>query len=185
MNNNLKIVTFVAGLLSALVAVFYLVSGIIELTHLGDAIAYSILNAILLFAVAAGLCYSGYVIVKGFLNKEDRYKVLTFIMLVIFCGQFISSLLSLILGDITSGWGWAFTVLALIGLILVLVSIFVKLDDKNRNVATLCAAAWGFVFTIVILTRVGGLSIATYIFVLLLFITILAYTVVKLVENSK
>ncbi len=59
-------------------------------------------------------------------------------------------------------------------------------EAKVKNVVLLIAAVLGFVLTIVGLVNAGGVSIATYIFTLLLSIAISAfYLCGLLIENGK
>ena len=186
----LKICTLVGGCLAGLVALFLVISGIIGLTGIGDAEeASGVIKLILFFALdvamAVCLCLCTLRIVKGFLAGEDKKDVFKQASLVYFCFATALNLFGIIFGGYSSASSWVVFILEALGLACVIVIMFTKLDEKLKGYLLLGAFGWGIVVAIVHLCLVGGLSIALYIFVLLMFMAFLTREILGLVKPAK
>ena len=188
---NLTYVSVAVGCLACLVSIFYVVQTIMELTSFSSELGtkYNTYVAVIgiLFALAAvGFAFCAYKLLLPFFKKEesnDSNVTLTLIFYLAY--ETIINFVAMCFYGFNNSKCWVMVILGAVGLVLALLAALNKFDAKVKNVVLLIVAVLGFVLTIVGLVNAGGVSIATYIFTMLLLIAISAfYLCGLLIENG-
>lgn len=177
---NLSIVALVVGCLSALVGVFYLVQTIQTITDFNfDAPAknnfYVVFLAVLFALAAVGFGFGAFFLIKAYVAKKEEGESVAFPMLVYFLYEAVINFMVMCFWGFNSGKNWTMVILGIAGACLVLVAIFGKMVNKTKSIILICAAVLGFALSIVGLSYAGGVSVATYVFTMLLFIGLATY----------
>ena len=192
MNKNLvKITSFVAGVITALVALFYTISGILDLTRFsGNASAkynvYVALSAVLAIAVAAALGIISYFVIKEFIKNEESKKhwflcaIATFFTYIV-VGTLIYMILS---GYWDSAMNWVRLIFSVAGCVLAVVALIGKVNNNNSKIVAAISVVIGFIVAVLGLVNAGGLGIAIGIILLFMFISYFVYYVFEMVLDG-
>ena len=187
--NTVSIMSLVAGILTAVVALFCLICGIMNLTNFnGDAGAkyniYVAIAAILLFAETALLGIFSFFIIKGYVNKTDNAKYMPLPALIYFCHGVLSNFIGMIFTGFNNGTAWVFLILSLAGAILILLTMVAKLEKVVNGVLVLIAMGLGFVLSIIALVNTGGIGIALNLFIMFMFIAFFLYYLFDMIVDG-
>ena len=192
MNKNLvKITAFVAGVITALVALFYAICGIIQLTRFSaDGGArwnvWVAIASVLYFAVAAGLGAISYFVIKEYVKKEEGKKhwflcaaatYFTFVVVFIL-------VVMIVFNAWDSAMNWVKLVFGVAGLVLAIVALMGKATGTNGRIFLCVPTIVGFVLVILGLVNNGGLDLAIGIFLLFMFISYFVYYVFEMVLDG-
>ncbi|MBQ9520386.1 MAG: hypothetical protein IJR67_02810 [Acholeplasmatales bacterium] len=190
-----SIFSLVAGCFAALVALLYLISGIIELTNIGDvggdatAIIYLILVVIVALCASAGMCFCGVKLILGFTKNDDNPKFVKLLAVVFFGYHVLLRLVLMIFSfDLIGYYGvnfWLPFIVAIIGLVISFIAIFVKFDAKVNPIFNIAVHGFGFIAAIIILA-IGstGLGLAALIFNMLMFAVTITYFIFEILIAS-
>ena len=191
-----SIFSLVVGCISALVALFYLISGILDLTHIGDvagsatAVIYLILIVLVALCAAAGLCFCGVKLILGFSKKNDDPSYIKLAAVVFFSYHALTNLILLFFNlDIIEYFGvefWLKLVVVIIGLVLALVAVLnKKFDAKTSAIFNIVVQGYGFVAAIVVLALgAAGLELAALIFNMLAFAVAVTYFIFEIIISN-
>ena len=191
-----SIFSLVAGCFAALIALFYLISGILELTNIGDtggdatAIIYLILVFIVALCGAAGMCFCGVKLILGFTKNDDDPKFVKLLAVVFFGYHVLANLVLMIFNFNYIGFYgvnfWLPFIVEIIGLVISFIAIFVKFDAKVNPIFNIVVHGFGFITTIIILA-IGafGLGLAALIFCMLMFAVTITYFIFEILIASK
>lgn len=187
---NLSVVSLVVGCLSAIVGIFYIVQTIQQITNYNfdnsaKANFYIIFSSVLFLLAAVGFGFGAIFLIKKFLNKNDEGALVSCPMLVYFLYEALINFVTMCFFTFNSGKAWVMVILGLIGAILALVSLFGSVDSKIKIYILICTSILGFALSIVGLSYAGGVSVATYVFTMLLFIAIAAYYILICVMQEQ
>lgn len=186
---TLKIVSLVAGILAAVLAVFIFVTGILIIKQFdGDLPAkYNAYIAILLIlelATAAGVGVFGTLIIMNFFKGDEECKFTLYPALVLFASNVLGTFIGMCFMGFDNGMAWVYLVFYGAALALVLVALFAQLEKLVKGILILIAMGIGFVFAIVGLTQTGGIGIATGIFELFMFVAFFLYYLFKMIVEG-
>ena len=197
-----SIFSLVVGCLSALVALFYLIIGIVDLTNIGNAIDVVTyygearvlirLIVVVLFdlAAAAGLCFCGIKLILAFTKKADEPRFIKLAALVFFAFHAVVDLFVLFLYiDAIDTFGAGFfigLVFEVIGLVIAFIAVLNKtFDAKTSAIFNIIVQGFAFVDTIVLIALgTGGLGLASLIFSMLAFAVATTYFIFELILSS-
>ena len=184
-----NITSLVAGILSAVVALFYAIQFIIALTWFnGDASAksnsYVAVLAVLYVGIAVALGFFSYFIIKKYINNKDEESKERMPALCYFCYEAIINLVVMCFWGFNMASKWVVLVFAVAGLVLILLTLFKKFDSKTDKILVLVATVIGFVLSIVNLTNAGGISIAIDIFLMFMFVAYFLYYLFSMIVNG-
>lgn len=192
MNKNLvKITAFVAGVITALVALFYAICGIIQLTRFNaDGGArwnvWVAIASLLYFAVAAALGVISYFVIKEYVKKEEGKKhwflcaaatYFTFVVVFIL-------VVMIVFNTWDSAMNWVKLVFGAAGLVLAIVALMGKATGTSGRIFLCVPTVVGFVLVILGLVNNGGLDLAVGIFLLFMFISYFVYYVFEMVLDG-
>ena len=192
MNKNLvRITAFVAGVITAFVALFYAISGILDLTRFsGNASAkyniYVALSAVLAIAVAAALGIISYFVIKEFIKNEESKKhwflcaTATFFTYIV-VGTLITMILS---SSWDSAMNWVRLIFSVAGCVLAVVALMGKVNNNNSKILATISVVIGFLVAVLGLVNAGGFGIAVGIFLLFMFISYFVYYVFEMVLDG-
>lgn len=179
-----KVLTYVSlavGCLAAVAAIFYLVNAIQVATNYNwvdgeiKTTIYEILIVITLLCATVGYCLGGVRIIKAFLDKKDvNYSYFALPMATYFAAKIIFAGIYLGFWELGDVGTWIFAALAIGGLVLVLLPVLGKTDEKNSKLVALIAAIAGFVLSLVDLINAGGVNAAALVFVMFMFACVAA-----------
>ena len=189
---TLTYISLVVGCLACLVGIFYVVETIMELTSFSSMYEskHNIYIAVIgiLFAVAAvGFILCAIKLLLPFIKKEEsKGSDVVLPMLVYFAYETIINFVAMCFYGFNNSKCWVMVIFGAVGLVITILAALNKFDAKIKNVILLVAGVLGFTLAIIGLVNAGGVSIATYIFTMLLFIAICAfYLVALLIDNEK
>ena len=187
---TVSIVSLVSGVLTAVVALFYLISGIINLTNFSSnngakANSYIAISAVIILAVAALLGLFSYFIIKKYTSNSECGSVMAFPSLVYFCYAVISIFIGMIFWGFDNARGWVLIVLSVAGAVLLILSLVGSLDNLVKNVLALIAIGIGFVMSIISLTNTDGIGVALNIFLMFMFIAYFLYYLFNMLVNDQ
>ena len=192
MNKNLvKITAFVAGVITALVALFYAIAGILDLTNFnGNASAkynvYVALSAVLAMAVAAALGIISYFVIKEFIKNEESKKhwflcaIATYFTYIV-VGTLIFMILS---SSWDSAMNWVRLIFSVAGCVLAVVALMGKVNDNNSKIVAAISVVIAFVVAVLGLVNATGLGIAIGVILLFMFISYFVYYVFEMVLDG-
>lgn len=189
---NSKILKYVSvgiGALCALVAVFNFVLAIIQLTHINtDNSAklniYYVLVSVLTLAITVGFAFFAYYLIMAYFKKGEAADFEKLPALVYAGGQFMLSLLVMIMWE---GYKDSRTWILFIFAILVIVAYIVSLnqqDAKNKAIVSIVMGFLAFVLATVALSRNGGLSLVCDLFSMFTMMGIIGFYVLKLIPTN-
>ncbi len=192
MNKNVvKITVFVAGVITALVALFSAISGIIDLTNFNGNVearwnAWFAVSAVLDFAVAAGLGVISYFVIKEFIkNEEGKKHWFLCATATYFTYLVVSTLIFMIIANSwDSAMNWVRLVFSVAGCVLAVVALMGKVNDNNSKIVAAISVVIAFVVVVLGLVNAGGLGIAIGVFLLLMFISYFVYYVFEMVLDG-
>ena len=192
MNKNVvKITALVAGILTAVVALFFAITGIIALTNFnGNADArwnaWIAVSAILDFAVAAGLGVISYFVIKEYVKKEENKKhwflcatatYFTFVVVFIL-------VVMIVFNTWDSAMNWVKIVFGAAGLVLAIVALMGKAAGVSGKVLACVSIVIGFILVILGLVNNGGLDLAVGIFAMFMFIAFFLYYLFDMIVDG-
>lgn len=191
-----SIFSLVAGCFAALVALFYLIEAIIELTRIGNyggdatLIVYAVLGILVSLCATAGMCFCGVKLILNFTKGVDEPKFIKLIAVVFFAYHAVVGLLFFfffIEGIEYFGVDiWLNLIVAIIGLVIALIAVFAKFDDKVNPVFNIVVQVFGFVAAIIFLALgAEGLGLAALIFNMLAFGVAVTYFIFDMILASK
>ncbi len=188
---TVKITSLVAGILTAVVALFVLIEGIITLTSFnGGATAnynvYVALAGVLQFAVAAGLGVLSYFVIKEYVKKEENknhwylcasgtiflYEIVGLLLFMIFLNVWDNARI------------WVTLVFSIAGLVVSILALIGKFAGTTGKIVAMVAVGIGFVLTIVGLVGSGGIAVATGIFEMFMFVAFFLFYLFDLIVNN-
>ena len=176
--NTVKVSSLVAGILTAIVAVFYFVVTIQSLFNFnGDAKSniYLVIFILEVATVCALLGLFSFLIIKKFIkNNEDTSYMLAPAM-VLFAYGVLGTFIGMCFWGFDSANSWISLIFNSIALALIIVAKFAQLDKMISGIFVLIALGIGFIFSIVNLTNTGGIYIAIYIFEMFMFAAYFVY----------
>ena len=186
-----KITSLVAGILTAVVALFLLIEGILTLTGFsGDMGAqynvYIALIAVLQFAATASLGVLSYFIIKEYVKKEENkdhwYVCATG---TIFILEIVGTFLFMIFFN---RWDnatmWVELIFAIGGLVVSLLALMGKFEGIIGKILAMVAFGIGFILTIIGLVGAGGIGVATGIFEMFMFIAFFLFYLFNLIVEG-
>ena len=178
--NTVKITSLVAGILTAIIAVFYFVVTIQSLFNFnGDAGAkYNIYLVIFILEVAAVCALLGlfsFLIIKKFIKNNDDSSYMLAPAMVLFAYGVLGTFIGMCFWGFDSANSWISLIFNAIALALIIVAKFAQLDKMISGIFVLIALGIGFIFSIVNLTNTGGIYIAIYIFEMFMFAAYFVY----------
>lgn len=192
MNKNLvKITAFVAGIITALVALFYAIAGILDLTHFdGQAGArynvYVALSAVFAFAAAAGLGIISYFVIKEFVKNEEGKKHWFLCATATYFTYLVVGIITVMI--VSNSWdsamNWVRLVFGVAGCVLAVVALMGKASNTNGRVIACISIVIGFIVAVLGLVNAVGLGIAIGIFLLFMFIAYFVYYVFEMVLDG-
>lgn len=187
--NTVNISSLVAGILTALVAVFYLICGIKSIFNFDfDAPAksniYIVIYTVEVITVSALLGLFGFLIIKKYVNKkyDDSYMLAP--AMVVFAFGVIASFLSMCFWGFGNSNAWISIIFNGAGLALVLVAKFAKLENMVKGILTLVAMGIGFIMSIVDLVQTGDIYIAIDIFTMFMFAEFFGYYLFSMIVDG-
>lgn len=171
-----KVLTYVSlavGCLACIAAVFYLINTIRTASGYPWAdsevksIIYEVVVVLTLACATVLLALGGVRIMKNFLDKKDNtYSFLALPMATYFAAEVIFAGIYIGFWDLGAVRSYMFAAIGICGLVLTLVPLFGKTDEKNSKLVALVAAIVGFVLSVVDLTYAGG---AALVFIMFMF----------------
>ena len=192
MNKNLvKITAFVSGIITALVALFYAIAGIIDLTKFdGNAgVKYNVyiaLSAVLAIAVAAALGIISYFVIKEFIkNEESKKHWFLCATATYFTYTVVGTLIVMIVfNSWDSAMNWVRMVFSVAGCVLAVVALMGKVNNNNSKIVAAISVVIAFVVVVLGLVNATGLGIAIGVFLLFMFISYFVYYVFEMVLDG-
>ena len=179
-----KVLTYVSlavGCLAAIASIFYLVNAIqlsVNYDWIDGDLKTTIYEAlVVLTLVCVTVCYAlgGVKIIKAFLDKKEiNYSFFVLPMATYFAAKVVFTGVFIGFWDLSDVGGYIFALLAISGLVLTLLPVFGKTDEKNSKLVALIAGIVGFVLSIVDLTNAGGVNAAALVFVMFMFACVTA-----------
>lgn len=190
-----SIFSLVVGCLSALVALFYLIEAIIGLTRIGNyggdatLIIYAVLSILVSLCATAGMCFCGVKLILNFTKGVDEPKFIKLTAVVFFAYHAVVGLLFFFFYiEAIAYFGvdvWLNLIVAIIGLVLALIAVFAKFDNKVNPVFNIVVQVFGFVAAIIFLALgAEGLGLAALIFNMLTFGVATTYFIFELILSS-
>lgn len=188
---TVSITSLVAGILTAVVAVFYLASsiGIVAAIN-GDNPAklnvYYVIILLVALAFVALLGVLSFFIIRKYVAKAEDDKYMNLPALVYFSFVTISSFLYMCFFTFKNAETWVTMIFAIGGLVLVLLDIFASFDKKVKKILILVALGIGAVLSIVDLaTCGGGIYVVMYLVLLAMFVTYFLYYLFGMIVNGE
>ena len=188
---SLNYFNLVIGTLACVSALFFIIQSILSLTSINGnyeakANVFLVVAALLLLLAAAGFGFAAVLLIRGFVDKKECSDKLTVFACVYFLFEVLANIINMSFITFNNAPAWVVTIISLIGLVLVNLKFFKKFDKKTELIIDLIAATLGFVLTIVVLVyTTNGVAIAREIFIMLMFITLIAaYICTFVVDNS-
>lgn len=184
-----KIVSLVAGILAAIVAVFLFVFGILCIQNFSNNAeakwnVYNTFLMILYLAAAAGIGLFGALIIINFVKGSEDDKFMSLPALVAYAFYFISTFIAMCFWGFDTAAGWVVLIFYCAAIALLLVAKFANLNKLVSGILVLVAIGIGFVFSIYDLTQTGGVGIALGIFEMFMFIAIFLYYLFKMIVDG-
>lgn len=176
-----NVTSLISGIVTAVVALFFLIAGIITFTDFSfDAQAkiniYISISAALQFVAAAGLGVFGYFIIKDYLSKTENKKWTLFAACLYFLFVAIAVFVVMcFFSAFNSGRNWAILIIAIAGLVVSILALVGKFSGTAGKVVDITATVIGFVLAIIQLVNAGGFGIAVDIFVMIMFVVYFLY----------
>lgn len=172
----LNYLSLAVGCCACVAAVFYLINTILTATGFdwteGTVKTYIYIGLVIVVLAAAtvGLALGGVKLVQAFVAKKDAgTKVIALTMAVYFAAEVILAGLWIGFFDLGAVRSWIFAVLGIAGLVVTLLPVFGKVDEKNTKLVLLVAAILGFVLTIVDLVYSGGVGAVGIVFLMFMY----------------
>ena len=189
--NTLKILSLVAGILVAAVALFDLISNLISLGNFfnanvndGKAIAYFIIAIIVSLAAVVFYAIVGYFIIKAYVSKTDEEKYMEYPALTYFTFGIIGTLVAMIFWGFGDGNAWVRLILMTSGLVLLILTRFSSFEGNVKNILRLVAVGIGFALSVINLSTSGGLSVLINLLLMIIFVIIFIYYLFKMLMNN-
>ena len=184
---SLNYFSLVIGTLACISTLFFIIQSILTLTNISsyNNNVYLIIAALILLLAAAGFGFVAVHLIRGFVDKKECFNKLTVFACVYFLFAVLGNIINMCFTTFRNAPAWVIIIFSLIGLVLVSLKFIKKLDKKTKLIVDLIAAVLGFVVTIVVLvyTR-DGVAIAREIFIMLMFITLIAaYICAFIIDN--
>ena len=176
--NTVKVSSLVAGILTAIVAVFYFVVTIQSLFNFnGDAKSniYLVIFILEVATICALLGLFSFLIIKKFIKNNDDSSYMLAPAMVLFAYGVLGTFIGMCLWGFDSANSWISLIFNSIALALIIVAKFAQLDKMISGIFVLIALGIGFIFSIVNLTNTGGIYIAIYIFEMFMFAAYFVY----------
>ena len=176
--NTVKVSSLVAGILTAIVAVFYFVVTIQSLFNFnGDAKSniYLVIFILEVATICALLGLFSFLIIKKFIKNNDDSSYMLAPAMVLFAYGVLGTFIGMCFWGFDSANSWISLIFNSIALALIIVAKFAQLDKMISGIFVLIALGIGFIFSIVNLTNTGGIYIAIYIFEMFMFAAYFVY----------
>ncbi len=176
--NTVKVSSLVAGILTAIVAVFYFVVTIQSLFSFSDDVKSNIYLVIFILEVAIVCALLGlfsFLIIKKFIKNNDDSSYMLAPAMVLFAYGVLGTFIGMCFWGFGSANSWISLIFNAIALALIIVAKFAQLDKMISGIFILIALGIGFIFSIVNLTNTGGIYIAIYIFEMFMFAAYFVY----------
>ena len=176
--NTVKVSSLVAGILTAIVAVFYFVVTIQSLFNFnGDAKSniYLVIFILEVATICALLGLFSFLIIKKFIKNNDDSSYMLAPAMVLFAYGVLGTFIGMCFWGFGSANSWISLIFNSIALALIIVAKFAQLDKMISGIFVLIALGIGFIFSIVNLTNTGGIYIAIYIFEMFMFAAYFVY----------
>ncbi len=191
MNKNLiNIVSFVAGILTAVSALFFGITGIMTLTYFnGDYSAsynvYIALSAILFIAFTVLLGLLSFFIIKKYVVKNEEEAFERFPVLGYLAFEIIGSILFMIFYKAYDNvLTWFIIVFAIAALVLILLYILKKADEFTASILNLVGIGIAFIVIVMNLGNISGVCLAAYIFMMFTIIAYFVYYLFKMIIKN-
>jgi len=180
------------GTLACVSTLFFIIESILTLTYISGSNdarvnVYLIVDAVILLLAAAGFGFASLLLIRGFVDKKECSDKLTLFASVYFLFEVLANIINMcFITTFRNAPAWVITIFSLIGLVLINLKFIKKFDKKTSLIIDSLAAALGFVLTIVVLVYTGnGVAVAREIFIMLMFITLIAACVCAfIIENG-
>lgn len=191
MNKKVVNITYlVAGILTAAVALFYAIAGIISLTNFSSDFdasvnVYIAIIAVLEFGVACGLAIFSYFIIKEFVNNSITKNKLLYSIAMWFAYEFISLFIWMCFWGFGNAYNWVVLVIAVVGFVVALLSITGSFVGNINKILALVSFGIGFVLSIVLLVDAGGIGIAIDLFLMFMAIAYFLYYLFGMIESGE
>ncbi len=181
-----NITYLVAGILTAAVALFYAIAGIISLTNFSSDFDASVniyiaILAVLEFGIACGLAIFSYFIIKEFVNNSITKNKLLYSIAMWFAYEFISLFIWMCFWGFGNAYNWVVLVIAVAGFVVALLSITGSFVGNINKILALVSFGIGFVLSIVLLVDAGGIGIAIDLFLMFMAIAYFLYYLFDLI----
>ena len=192
MNKDLlKIASLVAGVITAVVALFLFIEGIMTLTRFSgnlevkDNIYLAVIGTIQL-AATAGFGMISYFIINEFVKKqENKNHWYLCAAATYFCYTILMLFITMVFYNV---WGnarsWVIIVFDIAGIVLAVVALTGKFDGITNKIVGMIVFILGFVLSVINLVGAGGLSVATNIFIMFMFISFFVYYLLIVIANQ-
>ena len=185
-----NITYLVAGILTAVVALFYAIAGIISLTHFSSDLDASVniyiaIMAVLEFGIACGLAIFSYFIIKEFVSNSITKNKLLYSIAMWFAYEFINLFIWMCFWGFGNAYNWVLLVIAVVGFVVALLSITGSFVGNINKILALVSFGIGFVLSIVLLVDAGGIGIAIDLFLMFMVIAYFLYYLFGMIESGE
>ena len=182
-----SITSLVAGILTAVVALFFAIAGIMELTKLSSQLdakfnIFYVLASVLDFALAAFLGILSYFIIRDYLKNAEGKKWVLYASGVYFLYEIVGLLLFMcIFTAFDSARNWVILVFAVAGCVVALLSVMGTFKGYTAKILAFVPFVIGFILSVILLVNAGGFSIAVDLFLLFTFVSYFLYYLFDLI----
>ena len=186
----LKITQLVIGCIAAVVAVFYLVVSIMNLTNLsGNNEAklnvYIVISALIGLLGVTCFVFVSLFTIKGYIKDFVAKKWAIYGLIGMLCVEVVSTFIGMCFWGFDSALGWIVTVFGIGGVVVLLLSQTGKFDEMVVTVLELVGSAIAFVISIMLLANAGNIVIALDLFLMFFSMAVGVYLLLELIFDQE
>lgn len=186
----LKITQLAIGCIAAVVAVFYLVVSILNLTDLsGDNSAkgniYIVIAALIGLLGVACFVFVSLFTIKGYIKDFVAKKWAIYGLIGMLAIEVLSTFIGMCFWGFGSAMGWIVTVFGIGGIVVLVLTLTNKFDEMVVTVLELVGCAISFVISIMLLANAGNIGIALDLFLMFFSMAVGVYLVLELIFDQE
>ena len=186
----LKITQLVIGCIAAVVAVFYLVVSILNLTSLsGDNTAtgnvYIVITSLIGLLGVACFVFVSLFTIKGYIKDFVAKKWAIYGLIGMLCVEVLSTFIGMCFWGFGSALGWIVTVFGIGGIVVLVLTLTGKYDEMVVTVLELVGCAISFVISIMLLANARNVGIALDLFLMFFSMAVGVYLILELIFDQE
>ena len=177
---TVSITALVAGIITAIVALFYLIIGIREFFYFdfnneAKNNIYYITNSSELIALGTLLGIFSIFIIKKYFSNDNNKKYMDLPAMIYFAAVVITTFVAMCFWGFDKSNSWVALIFSVVGFVFLLFVRLEKVSTPTCGILILIALLIGFVLTIINLASSSGVGIALNIFVMFMFVAYFLY----------